>query len=127
MSSASMTLVGLRGATTCGENSVEAIEAAVEHLIATLINENDLSPDRIVSVTFSVTADLDACFPAAVARRGHGWDAVALLDCQQMQVQGDLPRCIRLLALAWIPVERPPVHPYQGEAQRLRPDRSGHN
>ena len=127
MSSASMTLVGLRGATTCGENSVEAIEAAVEHLIATLINENDLSPDRIVSVTFSVTADLDACFPAAVARRGHGWETVALLDCQQMQVQGDLPRCIRLLALAWIPVERPPVHPYQGEAQRLRPDRSGHN
>ena len=127
MSSAPMTLVGLRGATTCPENSVEAIEAAVEQLIEALVNQNDLSPDRIVSVTFSVTADLDACFPAAIARRGHGWDAVALLDCQQMQVQGDLPRCIRLLALAWIPVERLPVHPYQGEAQRLRPDRSGHN
>ena len=127
MSDSPMTLVALRGATTCHENSVEAIETAVECLIEALVNQNNLSPDRIVSVTFSVTADLDACFPAAVARRGHGWETVALLDCQQMQVQGDLPRCIRLLALAWIPVERPPIHPYQGEAQRLRPDRSGHN
>ena len=50
MSSAPMTLVGLRGATTCPENSVEAIEAAVEQLIEALVNQNDLSPDRIVSV-----------------------------------------------------------------------------
>ena len=127
MSSAPMTLVGLRGATTCSENSVAAIEAAVTCLIDALVNQNGLSPNRIVSVTFSVTADLDACFPAAVARRGPGWDAVALLDCQQMKVQGDLPRCIRVLALAWLPEDRTPVHPYQGEAQRLRPDRSGHN
>ena len=28
-----------------------------------LVDRNGLSPERIVSVTFSVTADLDACFP----------------------------------------------------------------
>ena len=82
---------------------------------------------QLVSVTFSVTADLDACFPAAIARRRPGWDTVALLDCQQMAVQGDLPRCIRVLAHAWIPQGQQPVHPYQGDAQRLRPDRSGHD
>ena len=77
-----------------------------------LVDRNGLSPDRIVSVTFSVTADLDACFPAAEARQRNGWDGVALLDCQQMAVQGDLPRCIRVLAHAWLPEGSTPKHPY---------------
>jgi chorismate mutase len=59
-----------------------------------------------------------------VARRRPGWDAVALLDCQQMAVAGDLPRCIRLLAHAWLEPERIPDHPYLREASRLRPDRA---
>ena len=83
-------LVGLRGATTCAANTTTAIQDAVCDLIDALVEENDLSPERIVSVTFSVTADLDACFPAAMARQRPGWDGVALLDCQQMAVQGDL-------------------------------------
>ena len=74
----------------------------------------------MLSITFSVTADLDACFPAAIARRRPGWGSVALLDCQQMAVAGDLPRCIRLLAHAWL--EHPPRHAYLREATRLRPD-----
>jgi chorismate mutase len=49
---------------------------------------------------------------------------VALLDCQQMAVQGDLQRCIRLLAHAWLEAEQIPVHPYLREASRLRPDRA---
>ena len=60
---------GLRGATTCTENSTEAIHAAVSALMDALVDRNDLTPDQLVSVTFSVTADLDACFPAAIARR----------------------------------------------------------
>ena len=124
---ASPKLCGLRGATTCSANTRDAIAASVGDLVATLVQRNGLSAERIVSVTFSVTADLDACFPAAIARRQPGWDHVALLDCQQMAVQGDLPRCIRLLAHVWLPVDQPPHHVYLGEAARLRPDRSGHN
>lgn len=127
MSSTTHALVGLRGATTCPENSIDAIRLAVSQLMDALMEQNQLTPDRLVSVTFSVTADLDACFPAAVARQRQGWDAVALLDCQQMAVQGDLERCIRVLAHAWLPHDRQPVHPYQADAMRLRPDRSGHN
>ncbi|MGC6483152.1 MAG: chorismate mutase [Synechococcus sp.] len=122
-----LALRGLRGATTCQANSVEAIDAAVNALVTSLVERNGLQADRIVSVTFSVTADLDACFPAAIARRQPGWDQVALLDCQQMAVRGDLPRCIRLLAHVWLPEEQNPCHAYLGEASRLRPDRSGHN
>ena len=122
-----LSLRGLRGATTCATNSVDAIESAVDELVTCLVNRNALDAERIVSVTFSVTADLDACFPAAIARRQPGWDQVALLDCQQMAVQGDLARCIRLLAHVWLPSEQTPCHAYLGEASRLRPDRSGHN
>jgi chorismate mutase len=127
MTDPSLHLVGLRGATTCRENSLTAIEEAVRDLIDALVERNALTPDRIVSLTFSVTTDLDACFPAAVARRRDGWDGVALLDCQQMAVQGDLERCIRVLAHAWLPLGQTAQHPYLEAASRLRPDRSSHN
>ena len=120
-------LRGLRGATTCAENSANAIREAVAELVDALMDQNALDPDLLVSVTFSVTADLDASFPAAAARHRSGWEDVALLDVQQMGVQGDLARCIRLLAHAWIPADRPLHHPYLRGAARLRPDRSGHN
>ncbi|WP_094554410.1 chorismate mutase [Synechococcus sp. 1G10] len=120
-------LRALRGATTATANTTAAIEEAVSELLASLIDGNGLSGAWVLSVTFSVTADLDAGFPAAIARRQPGWDGVALLDCQQMAVAGDLPRCIRLLAHAWMEPGRQPLHPYLREAARLRPDRSGHN
>jgi chorismate mutase len=119
-------LRALRGATTAEANTVAAIGASVEELLDALICQNGLRGTQVLSVTFSVTADLTACFPAAIARRHTGWDGVALLDCQQMAVDGDLPRCIRLLAHAWMEAGRAPTHPYLRQAARLRPDRSGH-
>ncbi len=127
MSDPDQRLVGLRGATTCADNTAQAIETATAELIDALVERNSLLPEQIVSLTFSVTADLNACFPAAVARRREGWHSVALLDCQQMAVVGDLPRCIRLLAHVWLPVDRSPTHPYLEEARLLRPDRLSHN
>lgn len=117
-------LRALRGATTADANTAEAIGAAVAELVEALVARNGLEGERLVSVTFSVTRDLDACFPAAIARRQPGWDQVALLDCQQMAVAGDLPRCIRLLAHAWLHPQQEPVHPYLRDAARLRPDRA---
>lgn len=124
MASPVLALCALRGATTASANTCEAIDEAVSELIDALMQANNLEGSRVLSVTFSVTADLDACFPAAIARRRIGWSEVALLDCQQMAVHGDLPRCIRLLAHAWLEGGRPVVHPYLREASRLRPDRA---
>ena len=100
---------------------------AVDELLDALISSNGLQGAQVLSATFSVTADLDAMFPASLARRRDGWDGVALLDCQQMRVQGDLPRCIRVLVQAQMPAEQPLHHPYLRETQTLRPDRSSHN
>jgi len=116
-------LQALRGAITAKENSIESIEAAVKKLICELVSRNKLQAEQIVSITFSVTTDLNACFPASIARKKEGWGGVSLLDCQQMTVPGDLQYCIRLLALAWIPSNQEPRHPYLEEASQLRPDR----
>ena len=116
-------LCALRGATTCENNSVESITSAVEELLVELVSRNNLIPDQIISVTFSVTSDLDACFPASIARKKPGWGKIALLDCQQMFVKDDLSKCIRLLAYVALPNEQIPQNPYLGKAKNLRPDR----
>ncbi len=119
-----MSIQAIRGATTCLNNSSEAIEEAVKELISELIKRNMLEPKQVISVVFSVTNDLDACFPAAIARKQDGWEKVALLDCQQMFVKGDLANCIRVLAHVELAANQVPEHPYLGEASMLRPDRS---
>ena len=116
-------LCALRGATTSEKNSVVSITTAVEELLAEIVSRNNLIPSQIISVTFSVTKDLDACFPASIARRKTGWDKIALLDCQQMYVKDDLSKCIRLLAYVYLQNEQIPQNPYLGKAKNLRPDR----
>ena len=112
----------IRGATTVGENSIEAITEAVTELIDELEQRNQLPPEQMVSVTFSVTRDLDAIFPAAIARSRSGWDNVAMLDVQQMHVEGSLQRCIRFLIHAYLPASTPINHIYLRQAAKLRPD-----
>ena len=116
-------LCALRGATTCEHNSVESITSAVEELLIELVSRYNLVPDQIISVTFSVTSDLDACFPASIARKKTGWEKIALLDCQQMFVKDDLSKCIRLLAYVSLSNKQIPQNPYLGKAKNLRPDR----
>ena len=116
-------LRAIRGATTATENTVEAITEAVAELLDETETRNQLDPIEIVSVTFSVTRDLDAIFPASIARRRPYWDNVPMLDVQQMHVEGSLQRCIRFLILINIPANHNKVwHTYLREAQNLRPD-----
>ncbi|MGV2433144.1 MAG UNVERIFIED_CONTAM: chorismate mutase [Rickettsiaceae bacterium] len=123
MSSASP-LRALRGATTAAANTAEAIEAAVDELLDALAERNQLERRA---------AAVDHLFGHRRSRRllpgGHRPAAarlgtVALLDCQQMAVAGDLPRCIRLLAHAWLEPAAPPRLPARGDAAARRTWRS---
>ncbi|MFN8471670.1 MAG: chorismate mutase [Anaerolineae bacterium] len=115
---------GVRGATVAEENTREAILDATRELLFRLTLANDLRPDDIASVIFSVTPDLTAEFPAVAARQ-LGWTDVALLDTVELDVPGALPRCIRIL-IHWNTTRTPQeiVHVYLREAERLRPDRA---
>lgn len=115
----------IRGATTATENSIPAIRDAVLELLREIETRNDLEFSEVISVTFSVTKDLDQIFPAAIARECEGWQQVPLLDVQQMHVEGGLPRCIR--CLIYVNTPHPPqriYHAYLRHAQSLRPDLS---
>ena len=113
----------IRGATTVTENSREAIAEAVSELIDAIEIHNRLDTDEIVSVTFSVTSDLDAIFPAAVARRCQGWGDVPLLDVQHMKVEPSLQKCIRILIHLNTPLPKDRLrHIYLRDAALLRPD-----
>ncbi|MBD1845264.1 chorismate mutase [Cyanobacteria bacterium FACHB-63] len=113
----------IRGATTASENTIEAIREAVIELLDELETYNQLDPEEIVSATFTVTKDLDAIFPAAIARERSHWANVPLIDVQQMHVQGSLERCIRFLIHFNTPDPDVKIHhPYLRQAKNLRPD-----
>ena len=116
-------IVFIRGATTASENSVKEIEVAVVELIDELISRNDLNKKDILSITFTATKDLNACFPASIARKFNGLDSVAFLDCQQMHVSNDVDFCIRIMAQVFLPPNYAIKHPYLRGAAKLRTDR----
>ena len=113
----------IRGATTASGNSVREIEVAVVELIDELISRNNLIKTNILSITFTATQDLDACFPASIARKFNGLDSVAFIDCQQMYVSNDIDFCIRIMAQVLLPPNNPIKHPYLRGAANLRTDR----
>jgi len=113
----------IRGATTASGNSIKEIEDAVVELINELISRNNLIKANLLSITFTSTKDLDACFPASIARKCNELDSVAFLDCQQMYVSDDVNFCIRIMAQALLPPNNPVKHPYLRGASKLRTDR----
>ena len=113
----------IRGATTASGNSVKEIEVAVVELIDELISRNKLVKSNILSITFTATKDLDACFPASIARKFNGLDSVAFIDCQQMYVSNDVDFCIRIMAQVLLPPNYEIKHPYLRGAAKLRIDR----
>ena len=113
----------IRGATTASGNSVKEIENAVVELIDELISRNKLIKKNLLSITFTSTKDLDACFPASIARKYNELESVAFLDCQQMYVTNDVNFCIRIMAQVLLPSNSPVKHPYLRGASKLRSDR----
>ncbi|MGC9397127.1 MAG: chorismate mutase [Anaerolineae bacterium] len=117
---------GIRGAVTVEENTVAAIKAAVRTLLECIVAANVLDVADIASVIFTATPDLNAVYPA-VAAREMGWVHTPLLCVQEMAVQENLPRCIRVL-LHWNTecAQADLHHVYLGEARLLRPDLANH-
>ena len=113
-------LRGIRGAITVERNSAKEILAASGELLDAIIKENDIVAEDIASIIFTMTADLDACFPAKAAR-DKGFKYVPLLDA--LNVPGSLARCIRILVHVNTAKSQKEIkHIYLKEAARLRED-----
>jgi chorismate mutase len=113
---------GVRGATTCEDNTREAILAATRELLEEVVTRNGIALDDIASVVFTTSPDLTAEFPA-VAARALGWRRVAMLCTHEMATPHGLPRCIRVL-VHWNTDLMPAriQHVYLRGAVALRPD-----
>lgn len=116
-----MRLFALRGASSVDRNDAQAILGATEWLLRDILKRNDLHPSDVVSCIFTLTADLDAEFPA-VAARALGFDKVPLLCAKEVEVPGSLPRVIRVLIHYHAPEGHEARHVYLGEARSLRMD-----
>lgn len=117
-----MSVRGIRGATTCGEN-IDEMYAAVEVLLNEILRVNPgLVSEDIASAWFTVTDDLQIAYPAAAARR-MGWTNVPLMCAREIAVPGSLKHCVRVL-LHWnTEVSQSEIHHvYLNEAVSLRPD-----
>ncbi len=116
------TLRGVRGATTVEQNSAEGILDATGELLDAIIRENDIASEDIASIIFTMTADLDACFPAQAARE-RGFKYVPLLDALELSVPGSLARCVRILIHVNTAKPQKEIrHIYLKGAARLRQD-----
>jgi chorismate mutase len=117
-----MAVRGIRGAIDVPENTEAAIQAATQKLLLRMLDANQLTPERIISVFLTATVDIDASYPAAAARK-LGWVDVPLLDAQEIEVQGGMKRVIRVLMHVETDLRRKQVHHvYLGSAASLRPD-----
>ena len=58
----------IRGATQASANTAQAVDVATKELLLEIMKENDLSPEAVISVIFTVSPDLNAAFPASSAR-----------------------------------------------------------
>ena len=59
----------IRGATTVENNDREEIIEATKEMLETIISENNIKTEDMVSVIFTITPDLDKVFPAVAARK----------------------------------------------------------
>ena len=111
----------IRGA-ICAQNTVDDIGQKSVQLVKTIIEQNKLSPDQIEAVIFSVTEDLDACYPAKSVREQLGLNQVAFMCLKEMSVKNSLPNCIRVCVLVEGVEQKQCKHCYLGQAAALRPD-----
>lgn len=117
-----MAVRGVRGATTVRANDATAIFDGTAELLRILTELNGLRPDDIGYAWFTVTADLDAAFPADAARAGLGWTDVPLICGTEIPVPGALGMCVRVL-IAWntSKTQKEIRHAFLRGARSLRP------
>ena len=118
-----MAVRGIRGATTVEANTREAVLDAARELLGEIIRANEIKAEDVASAYFTTTTDLNAEFPAVVARADFGWTNIALMCGHEMDVPGSLRMCLRIML--HVNTERPQnevCHVYLRGAAVLRPD-----
>jgi chorismate mutase len=112
----------VRGATQLEHDVREHMLDRVTEMVGDVMRANGLEVDDFISVIFTATSDLVSEFPAYAARR-LGFGEVPLLCARELEVEGSLPRVVRMLAHVETELPRADItHVYLHGAANLRRD-----
>jgi chorismate mutase len=112
----------LRGAITLDTDARDQVIERTAHLIKTMLDRNAVSKSDLISIVFTATDDIRSEFPAAAARE-IGISDIPLLCARELDVEGAVGRCIRVLMHLY--TEKEPAtlrHVYLEGAVPLRTD-----
>ena len=119
-----MAVRAVRGATQLDEDTREHMLDRVAELVTDVMAANDLDVDDFISIIFTATSDLVSEFPAYAARQ-LGFSDVPLVCARELEVEGSMPRVVRLMAHVETDLPRSDVtHVYLHGAANLRRDLS---
>src|SRR5690625_5486208 len=114
---------GFRGATTISANSEQEIMTETRKLVLEMVQQNNIDPSDISHVFFSVTNDINAAFPAKVARELPGWTHLPVMCMKEIDVPNSLKLCIRVMLVAETILDQDQVqHVFLNDAIKLQPD-----
>jgi chorismate mutase len=112
----------IRGATQLEDDTREQVLDRVSELVLEVMAANALEVDDFISVMFTATSDVVSEFPAYAARQ-LGFGEVPLLCARELEIDGSMPRVVRLLAHVETELPRSQVtHVYLHGAAALRSD-----
>jgi len=112
----------VRGATTIVEDTAIEVVAATKELLEEIFKLNNIEPEALVSIIFTVTPDIRSEFPAVAARQ-LGLADTPLICMLEIPKPGALPKCIRVLLHFYTSLTKDRLRPvYLKEAKKLRPD-----
>jgi chorismate mutase len=114
----------VRGATQLEQDTREHMLDRVAELVTDVMSANDLAVDDFISIIFTATSDLVSEFPAYAARQ-LGFSDVPLVCARELEIEGSMPRVVRLMAHVETDLPRASVtHVYLHGAANLRRDLS---
>lgn len=117
-----MSVRAVRGATVLVADDASEMTEAVVELVNSMMSRNGIDLDHLISILFTATPDLHSAFPAAAARQ-LGLADVPLICAQELDVEGALPRVVRVLMHAESDRSRADIqHVYLRGAEVLRQD-----
>ncbi|NBM18666.1 chorismate mutase [Streptomyces sp. GC420] len=117
-----MAVRAVRGAVQLERDEAGHMDERVSGLLTAVLDRNGLTADDLISVWFTATPDLHSDFPAAAARK-LGIVDVPLICAQELDIEGAMPRVVRIMAHVETELTKPQItHVYLGAAAALRKD-----
>ncbi len=118
-----MKTLAIRGATTVSLNSKDEILDETAKLIQTILIENLLDKEDIISMCFTMTTDLDAVYPSVAVRDILNILDTPMLNFEEKYIKGSLRHCIRVIMYVNSDKSKKDIkHIYLNAATNLRQD-----